>query len=264
MKETIEKSNLNPNDMIIKIANTIPDYTNDSEKIKNVATKMILTGTRRLPIVDKASNVVGIVSTMDILDAFLRGMNFNKPISEIMTREIITCNMEEKLDSILQKMIFSKRGGMPILKNKKLVGIVNERNFVRMLYDAKIKEKISTIMSKKPIFLKSGTKINDALKSMVNTHYRRLPIINNGKLVGIVTSMDMLKHFSNLNFVMKKTDDPVDSVASKNVFSIRKDLDISEAIKLMTEKDIGALPVADTNGKLEGIISERNIIEYLM
>ncbi len=263
MNEQIERPKLDMYDSVIKIANTMPDYVSDSDKIKSVVEKMIMSGSRRLPVLDNSKKMVGIISTMDILDALLRNINFDKKVSEIMVRQVVICSPDESADFVLKKLMFSKRGGAPIVKDKKLVGMVNERNFVRVVYGNVFNMTVESVMTKKPFVLKSGTKIIDALKIMVNTHYRRMPIVKGEKMVGIVSSMDMLKHFANTNFTFRNSADPIDSIASQNFFSITKGLDISEAVKLMTEKDVGGLPVLDSDGNLKGIITERDIIENI-
>lgn len=260
----IEKSNINLSDRIIRVANTIPDYINKSEKIKNAASKMILSGSRILPVVDDSRNLVGIITTMDILSSLLRNVDFNKKISDIMVRHVVACGQDEQTESVLQKMIFSKRGGIPIINNGKLVGIVTERNFVRILYNANFNGTVESVMTKKPFVVKYSTTIDDTLRIMANTHYRRLPVISGKKLVGIVTSMDLLKHYNNKNFTVKKNDEQVETISSKNIFSITKESNISNAVKLMTEKDVGALPVVDSKEELLGIITERNIVEQII
>jgi predicted transcriptional regulator len=58
-------------------------------------------------------------------------------------------------------------------------------------------------------------------------------------------------------------DEPIDPIVIKDVYTISKDKDLSDAIKTMKEKDVGGLLVVD-NDKLEGIITERDILEEIV
>jgi predicted transcriptional regulator len=57
---------------------------------------------------------------------------------------------------------------------------------------------------------------------------------------------------------------PIESLMIDDVYTIKKIEDVSEAIKIFEKSDIGGLPVTDENGFLEGIITERNILEEIV
>ncbi|MEM7821738.1 MAG: CBS domain-containing protein, partial [Candidatus Aenigmatarchaeota archaeon] len=124
--------------------------------------------------------------------------------------------------------------------------------------------KVEEIMTKKPFFLDPNTLIMDAIKCMVNTHYRRLPLVKDKKLVGIFTSMDALLFLRENDFDFSKLYIPIIPTFEKEVYYIEKDKDLSEAIRKMIEKDVGGLPVVGEDKFLEGIITERDILEEII
>lgn len=256
----LEMVGLNRFDKISKIVHFNPIYSKDSESIRTVVKKMIDTSHRKIPILSR-NRLVGIVAITDILDAFLRKQSFDEKISSIMVRDVIYCDIEETIGFVLQKFKLSRRGSFPVVKDGGLVGMISERDFVKFFSEVRFGKTVEEIMTKKPFFLTSSVSIFDSLKAIVNTKYRRLPIMEKNKVVGIVTAIDILKYISIEGVSLSR---PVESIMVKDVVTIQKEEDISEAIRLMKKRDIGGIIVVDKTYKLEGIITERDILEEIV
>lgn len=262
MSVKLEDAHIERYEAITKIANLSPVYSFETEKISDVVEKILSKNTRRIPIVNKKTELIGIITTMDILDAFLRKINFGAKISEIMIHNVIFINMYDTINLTLQKMKLSRRGGLPVLFNKKIVGMVTERDFVKLFTEVSFNQKVEEIMTRKPFSIKNNITILDSLKSTVNTHYRRLPVVERGELLGIITAHDLLRYIKENNYSYGFLNNDVSIITRKNIFSISKNADISEAIKMMKEKDVGGILVTDKN-KLEGIVTERDVMEEI-
>ena len=110
------------------------------------------------------------------------------------------------LDSIFiisNLMKEGKVGSIIIMdQNNNPVGIITERDIVRRVIsegkDPKT-TKTTEIMSKPLITVEKGTYLYDVAKKMVKNKIRRLPIVNDNKLVGIVTVTDIIKYFHEKN-----------------------------------------------------------------
>ncbi|MEM7826283.1 MAG: CBS domain-containing protein [Candidatus Aenigmatarchaeota archaeon] len=249
---------------VIELVEKNPVYCYEEDSILSVIDKIIEKGHRRLPVVTKSKKLVGIITTMDILGAFLRNHDFKEPISSIMNREVIFCDAEEILGNVLLKFKFSRRGGLPIVKNGVLVGMISERDLVRRFASLEFGVKVEEVMTKKPFYVNSKISIIDVLKIMVNTGYRRFPVVENGKLVGIVTSADLLYYLREINFNPSLLSIQIFPKFEKEVYYVKKEMDVSEAIKEMIKHDVGGLPVVDDEKNLEGIITERDILEEII
>lgn len=124
-------------------------------------------------------------------------------------------------------------------------------------------------MTKDPITITPKTTVAEALELMRRSSVRRLPVMDKGKLVGIVTDRDLseaspspataLSVFE-INYLLAKM--KVGDVIPKKqtVITIPPDALLEEAALLMREHKIGALPVCE-DGKLVGIITETNIFD---
>lgn len=129
--------------------------------------------------------------------------------------------------------------------------------------------RIRDVMTKNPITVESQTLVMDAQKIMKENKIRRLPVVDKGKLVGIVTHHDLLQAAPSpatslsvyeLNYLLAKM--KVEEVMTKNPVSLSPDTPFEEALRIGQEKGIGAFPIVE-NGKLVGITTESDIIRLL-
>jgi acetoin utilization protein AcuB len=129
--------------------------------------------------------------------------------------------------------------------------------------------RIRDVMTKNPVTIDSETLVLDAQKVMKENNIRRLPIVDKGKLVGIITQHDLLEaspspatslSIHELNYLLAKM--KVKEIMKKNPVTITPDTPFEEALKIGQEKKIGSFPVVD-NGKLVGIVTESDIVRFL-
>jgi len=125
------------------------------------------------------------------------------------------------------------------------------------------------MMTKNPITVDSETLVIDAQKIMKENNIRRLPVVDKGKLLGIVTKHDLLEaspspatslSVHELNYLLSKM--KVKEIMKKNPVTLTPDTPFEEALKIGQEKKIGAFPVME-NGKLVGIATESDIVRFL-
>ncbi len=125
------------------------------------------------------------------------------------------------------------------------------------------------MMTKNPIIADSDTYVLDAQKIMKENNIRRLPIVDKGKLVGIVTKHDLLEaspspatslSIHELNYLLSKM--KVKEIMKKNPVTFTPDTPFEEALRIGQEKKIGSFPVVDKE-KLVGIATESDIIRFL-
>jgi CBS domain-containing protein len=118
-------------------------------------------------------------------------------VHQIMTKKVITIT-EEKTAYIASKLMKDKKIGCIVVVDKdKVVGIATEKDFLfKVVARDRLPSnvKISEIMTKNPIVVNNKyEKIWRVNKIMTDNNIRRLPIVENGKLIGIVTASDLLR-----------------------------------------------------------------------
>lgn len=115
---------------------------------------------------------------------------------------------------------------------------------------------VSQLISKKPVTANGKISIKEAAKIMKKEGVGSLVIVDNSnKVLGIVTERDILYAIAD----EEPLDEPITNIMSQNPVTIEENADISEAIALMTSREIRHLIVVDHEEKVKGVISIREV-----
>jgi len=254
--------------------------------IKDAAERMVKHGVRRLPVTGPGTKrLEGTVVTRDILD-FLGGGNkhllvqkkfrgnflaaMNEGVREIMNPNPPCGNVRSSIAKVAALLLKTGVGGVPILDDQgRVVGIVTERDFVHFM-PSHARTKVEGHMTRQVVTATPELSIGEATKQMISKGFRRLPVVDKDRLVGIVTSVDVLRYFGTSKMFEHMASGRVEEamavgvseVMSRDLASVEPEADLGEAVRIMAEHDYGGLPVV-TDGRLVGIITERDLLELL-
>ena len=217
-----------------------------SATIKEAAETMVKNKFRRLPITNPGTGqILGIVTSMDILD-FLGGGdkykileekypgNFlgaiNESVKEIMTRNVEILSHKDSIKDAITKMKKKDVGALPVVDaEKKMVGIVSERDFVVLLSGVLTDELVGEYMTKNVISTTPGTRIEGASKIMVRNKLRRIPVVGEerrtshpekDKIMGIVTATDILEFLGKNSAFDKMVSNDAEDVLNTTITEI--------------------------------------------
>ncbi len=266
-----------------------------SKSIKDTAKIMMEHKFRRLPITDPGSgNVLGIVTVMDIMNFLGGGDKFNiienkyednflaainVPVKEIMATNVITLSNKSSINETIKTMLEHQIGAIPIIdNNKKLVGIITERDIALSMEEVLTEEEVQDYMSTKVFTTTPGTPVESACKIMVRNRLRRIPIVGGEadiskatkKLLGIVTSTDIIRFLNNKNLFDNLKDNSANDVLDtklsefmvSDLITVSPTEKLGELCSIFAEKNIGGAPVVK-NGEIIGIITERDVIQAI-
>ena len=264
---------------VVTMAPTTPIY--DGIQI------MTKEGFRRIPIANPGTRTLeGIVTATDITNYLGGGKKFqiiqrkfggnifkaiNEPIKLIMTKKVVSVKTSAKISKAIKLMKEKNLGGLPVVDDKNRVrAIITERDIANMFADRISGVKVAQLMSEKVVTALLKTTIFEAEKTMTTQGFRRLPIISDSKVVGIITAMDIIRFFGSgkvfkylrSGTIIQVLNTPALEIATKKVVTIEPNADVGQAAKIMQEKKIGALPVVK-NEKLVGIITERDFFKII-
>ncbi|MCZ7384186.1 MAG: CBS domain-containing protein [Candidatus Methanoperedens sp.] len=262
---------------------TIPPTMPVIEAVKT----MLKHGFRRLPVVDAGtSRLKGIVTSQDIVDFLGGGQRnlivknrfkgnilaaVNGSISEIMEENVVTLNEKDSLKDAMNTMIKENIGGIPILDGEERVkSIISERDFVFLISGIVTGKTVDEYMSKNIITAQSDMSVGIAAKSMINNGFRRLPVIRDNVLIGIITASDIMRFLGSGDMFNRLVtgnarevfEVPISTLIRRDVIFTKSDVDLGEAASVMLDKNVGSLPILE-EGELKGIITERDFVRAL-
>ncbi|MCY1713545.1 CBS domain-containing protein [Caproiciproducens galactitolivorans] len=115
-------------------------------------------------------------------------------VKEIMSKKIASLNSEDSVERAAQLMKQYDVGSIPVCRQNQVVGIVTDRDIaVRTIAEGRDskQQKVSDIMSANPVVGNPDMDVHDAARIMSDQQIRRLPIVDNNSLVGIVALGDI-------------------------------------------------------------------------
>jgi CBS domain-containing protein len=116
-------------------------------------------------------------------------------VAEIMSRNVLTLSPQNRTIDALDAMVEKDIGSVPIVENGQIVGIITERDIVREITKSfdYLERKLGETGRKKVITVQPNTPLWETFVLLLRNKIRRLPVLENGKLVGIVTERDLFK-----------------------------------------------------------------------
>ena len=266
MEVNLERIGINRRNKIITISSLNPLVAYVEERLLDVCKKLSDSGHRSLPVVDKKMQLKGIVTITDIFSLFLSGGDMSSYVEAIMSREVVGCDADETIDYVLQKMKISKRGRLSVTSNNKVVGIISETDFILATKEFSAFEGITIdkVMTRKPFFVFPSFTVKEVMRTMVNGKYRRLPVVENGSLVGYITSTLLFKKLVENSFREEFLNKRASEVMTKNPIVVKPSENLCSVLKIMKERRISSMLVIDESGKLDGIFTERDYINLLV
>ena len=243
-------------------------------------------GYRSLIVVKGEFLLEGLIVSMDLVNYLGGGEYFNivanrhgfnvysavrnEPVSSIMNRNPIVAYIDEKFPKVLEKFVIHGIGVLPVLtRDNRVYGIITEKDIIEYLSaPINVGVKISDVMSSPVITVDITSTLRDAMKIMIKYGFRRLPVVENNIVKGIVTAMDIIKFFgthkafeyTTTGSIEEILSVPVEEVMVKDVVTVSPDSDVGEAARLMNERNVGSVLVVTKEYELLGIVSERDIL----
>lgn len=243
--------------------------------IKHAADLMAEKHTRRIYITDPDGKLRGIVTANDIINFLGGGDRFkivlekhngnlqsavNESIRLIHTEKIHSIKKTDSIEDAIKLMQKTGVGGLPIVEDGKILAVVNERHFAYLIAKGFSEEIVKDHMTEEPIFGTTGMCIADVSKVMVRNGFRKLPILSEHHLTGIVTARDIVAAFSK-DFSPEFLETRVEKLLHEPI-TTTGDSTVIDAADLMRRNDIGGLPVMDGD-KVIGIFTERDLLHTL-
>ena len=254
---------------------TVTPDTNLTDARSLIAEKKI----RALPVM-KDDQLVGIITKRGLLrlDLSILGSGSwhtnadleDEKVGDVMTRKPLTILAEFSVPKAARVMLENKITALPVMEKGKLVGILTNTDVLKFLISAYPELKkpvlVQNCMTDEVVTVERYTSLLEAHRLMGTKRNGSLPVMENNKLIGLVTRTDLmssdpsrLASRNNQELSLKILTQDVEKVMTKPVSTIGKDKEVIEAARLMVENKIHVLPVLDEKKELIGIITESDL-----
>ncbi|NMB85609.1 MAG: CBS domain-containing protein [Methanothrix sp.] len=262
---------------------TVPPTTTIMGAIKT----MTFYGFSRLPIADAGTRrLIGFVTSVDIVDFLGGGLRhnllrekfggniftaINADIREIMSTKLTYASDKSSLNDVLKLMYEKNVGGLPIVDEEtRIEAIITEEDFVRFCSSLDTGLLVESFMSPNVVTAPAQTTIEKMTRMIIQKGFRRMPVVQDGVLMGMVTASDIMKYLGSgdafekvvTGDIAEVMNQPIKSLIKSSLIVTEKRADLGAAAKRMMDNDIGSLPVLDRES-LAGILTERDYVRAL-
>ena len=173
-------------------------------------------------------------------------------VSDVMTKKPIKAEVPCSRSNVLKLLVQHNITGVPVVKEgtRSYVGFVSRQD----IFAKPDIEQLALIVDKKHPFVTSKDNVRKAAKQLVDKDLHHLPVVDNKKLVGIVTPTDLL-----VIVEKEKYKESVETLVRKQCIPVYEGTPITVLAAIIKITNAYAFPVLDEESKLSGIITDRDI-----
>ncbi|WP_040215141.1 CBS domain-containing protein [Clostridium polynesiense] len=139
-------------------------------------------------------------------------------VRDVMTGDVATLKPEDTVEKAAELMKQHNIGSLPVCDGDKVIGIITDRDItLRSVAEGKSSNslEVKAVMTSNPVVLEANADINEAAKLMSENQIRRLPIVDNNSIVGMVSLGDIAvepKLEDNAEEALKNISEPADKI----------------------------------------------------
>ena len=180
-----------------------------TKSIIGAVEQMTKCGFRRLPVTDAGTRKLrGIVTSGDVINFMGGGDKYklvqvkhggnllaavNEHVRTIMTQQVVTLTHDATIRDAVAVIVEKKIGGLPIIDGEGvLTGIVTERDVMRVLGAQQSSLKVEDVMSSSLRVVAPDCPIANVARDMTKCRFRRLPVVSDDVMYGIITATDLM------------------------------------------------------------------------
>ncbi|MCX9080728.1 MAG: CBS domain-containing protein [Candidatus Methanoperedens sp.] len=172
-------------------------------------------------------------------------------VEDVMARDVASAKLPGSRDEVLEILKSKHISGVPIVKGGELVGIVTRTDLLKHPEE----EQIAILMTRNPITIKPEKSIVDAAKLILEYNIRRLPVVEDGILTGLITIADIVGAIGRLNITA-----PISDYIGNGVFSVWSETPLCVVGSIMELADVKAVPILDSTLTLVGVAGDKDLI----
>jgi len=170
---------------------------------------------------------------------------------DYMTSDVVHVEIPGNRDDVLKILKRTGISGVPVIKHKKIVGIITRKDLLRKPEETQL----GLLMTAKPLTIGPDEDIREAARILVEKKIRRLPVVEDGHLLGLLSVADLIHAIAQM-----KIKDEIKNTYTSQTFALWEETPLPVVGRVMEISGVDAIPILDAENKLQGIISERDLI----
>lgn len=184
-------------------------------------------------------------------------------VRELMHQKVQTVREDDDLALALQIMGWTGSHHLPVTRDGEVVGVLSQRDVFAYMAGEKGRESLTDLvglaMSRPAKVVGPEDDEQRAAEVMVHEKIGCLPVVESGSLVGIVTITDLAAEHARGRLAGLTESAPVSTAMTRDPKTARPEEPLGDAVQRMVEHQVRHLPVVDAQGKVVGMLSDRDV-----
>jgi CBS domain-containing protein len=185
---------------------------------------------------------------------------------------VATIDKDTNVYQAIALMVRKNISGLPVVDKTGLVGIISEKDVLKLLYDSEfVAGSVADYMTKELVTFDEEDNITDICECLTTRGFRRVLITQQGRLAAIISRADLIKanlyKFAPPNSARNSSvingKPTARDVMKSGLVTVKKQTPLYEAMYLLATKNITGLPVVDDYMNLVGMLSEKDMLKLL-
>lgn len=184
--------------------------------------------------------------------------------SSVTEKDIENVSPDDDIKTILRKVGEPGPTMLNVVENDKLIGVVTKADLLPLV---KSNKKLREIMQKKIHTISPDDRVIHARRIMIDENVARLPVVSQGKLVGIISDTEIAFALANIkrSFSIGKQKHQLDELLVKDAMKMSviwttPNVSAADAAKIMLKHNVGALPIVE-NDAIVGIVTRTDLLK---
>ncbi len=190
----------------------------------------------------------------------------------VMQYGVATIDKKTSVYQAIALMVKKNVTGLPVVDESGLVGLISEKDVLKLLYDTEFVEGcVGDYMTAKIFTFDEEDALIDVCRCLMQNNFRRVPVMHQGRLAGIISRADLIKANKDKFRPDSRQDDQgafpamvvAKEVMKSGLLTVRTSTPIYEAMEILATRNVTGLPVVDDYMNLLGVVSEKDILKLL-
>ena len=174
-------------------------------------------------------------------------------VRDFMVTDVVCVEIPGNRDDVLRILKRTGISGVPVLKDGKLVGIITRKDLLWNVDETQL----GLLMTPDPVVIRPDAPISEAAQLMIHYNIRRLPVVEDGSMIGIISVADLIGAIAQM-----RLGEPIKDNYVSKTYALWEDTPLSLVGRILEISGYDAIPILMEDGTLTGIISERDLIRH--
>jgi CBS domain-containing protein len=191
---------------------------------------------------------------------------------DLMQIGVKTVAQDASIYEAIRILVDHRISGLPVMDGSTLVGIITEKDVLRLVFhEERLPGPIRDYMTRNVVTFDETDDLDRIWSCLVHNNFRRVPVLRNGRLTGIITRADLIQaraaDFGReaSSYARGPSDDKprIRAVMTAGLLVTSPEQTVGEAVRILVAHHITGLPVVDDSMRLVGILTEKDVLSLL-